>query len=101
MSEKRFPIPNRESWENVFYRLTKATHGKRTIRPNEYENEVFIITKPGDLGPNFLYKPSGFGIYYPDYVFKATSYINKDLTTRDFISIISKCVNSIKKEKRK
>jgi len=101
MSKKQFPIPNRSSWENVFHRLTKKTQGHATMRPEEYENEVFLITKPGGNAPNFIYKPTDFEIYYPDHVFKGTTYMNQDLTTKDFITIISKCCKSIKKPKGK
>lgn len=101
MSKERFPIPNREVWEKVFYRLTKKTQGIATMWPEEYENEVFLIKKVGGSGPNFVYKPTEFEIYYPDAVFKKTTRINKDLTTKEFISIISKCIKSIKKVKKK
>ncbi len=101
MSDGRFPIPNRDSWENVFFRLTKKTQGKATMWPKRYENEVFLITEVGGDGPNFLYKPTGFEIYYPDAVFMRSTKINKSLTTKEFIAIISKCVKSIKKPKGK
>jgi hypothetical protein len=101
MSKELFPIPNRGSWENIFFRLTKKTQGTATYSPSRFENEVFLITEPGGNGPNFLYKPTGFEIYYPDSVFRVSTRINQSLTAKQFISIISKCVKSIKKPKGK
>lgn len=100
MPDKAFPIPNRAAWENIFYRLTKKTQGKATMWPERFENDVFLITRPGGEGPNFLYKPTGFEIYYPKAVFMASTYMNQNLTTKEFITIISKCCKSIKKPKK-
>ena len=101
MSDRQFPIPNRTTWENVFYRLTKKTQGKATMYPEGFENEVFLITKPAEKGPNFLYKPTGFEIHYPQAAFRASSFMNQSLTIKEFISIISKCCKSVKKPKEK
>jgi hypothetical protein len=100
MTDKVFPIPKRGPWENAFFRLTKRTQGTETMRPQRFENEVFLITEPGARGPNFLYKPTGFAITYPDYVFKGTTRMNQSLTTREFITIISKCIKSLKAPKK-
>ena len=97
---EKYQIPNRMSWETAYFRLTKKLQGTVTDRPKRFENEVFLITEPGGSEPNFLYKPTGFAIHYPVYAFKLGTWINKPLTTREFITIISKCVQSLKAPKK-
>jgi len=65
-----------------------------------FENEVYLINpyywgedeKIGEE-PNFLYKPTGFAIWWYKYPLRA-SYMNINITLEEFREILDKCYKS-------
>lgn len=87
-------------WVNIFSALMDKLNME--YHCSEYENDTFIIF-PYYWGedeeiackPNFVYKPTGFKIDWYKYPFR-DSYMNQNISKKEFMEIILKCIESVK-----
>ena len=83
-------MKNIEDWEKK-NPAPKCTCGEEEKwKPKDEHEEKCML-----LQPNFLYKSTGFSLEWYKYPLR-DSYMNQEITLKDFKKIIDKCIQSVK-----
>ena len=113
-SRGEFPIPDRESWQNIFWEyfgdyfdyhacyMNSTEDSSHTTDRGGYENDIFLIN-PYYWGedekiaeqPNFIYKPTEFEMQWYKYPLRDT-YMNQNISLEYAEKIWKFCIESMK-----